>query len=144
MKRRLSLLLSVSLSLCLAVPLTSCSTTGGSSDTAAVLAGAGAQYLVAKDLAKAKTAPAWQARHDKWQHVLTVVDAVNKDGLTVEALTAIFATQLDPAEAALAGALVSLVPSHSATGALDLTILKSAATGLRTALAAPPPVFADK
>ncbi len=121
------------------VPLSSCSSVGNLSGVAA----AGARYYVAKDLSKAKTAAAWQAKHDRWSNVVAALEAVEKDGLTIEALTAVLSTKLKPEEAALAQALVTLLPSNGLTGMIDLHFLDATVAALRADLALPPPVFAS-
>lgn len=134
----------LSLSLCLAVPLSSCSTAGRAPD-ATMIARSAVQIAVMEQLGKAKTKSAWDAKHAQLTALVSVLKSVNTGGLSIETVRPLLAAKL--ADKPYAMLLLDLVLVNAAPagagGAVNNAILAAITDGIESALALPAPSFAS-
>ncbi len=135
---RLTILLAAAAIAC--ASLTGCATTGSVDPVAVVRVGA--QYVAAKELAKAKTPQAWEGKHARIDAVKSAFQVIN-GGLTPAAARALIATELDndPDKMLLVDLVLALAPADAATAGLHNDWIQAVITGLDWALLAPMPNF---
>ncbi len=128
---------------CLTIPLTSCQTTGGSSEVAIAVVRGGVTYAASKHLSSSKSQIVWDERHAQLQALSDALESAVKDGVSYATLRPLLAARFaDKPEVMLLADIVLPYIKPVGVGALDNAYLAAGSDALKAALKLPPPVFA--